>query len=340
MKKIRQMRNSLGVLNIYFKAIWMPLLFFLLPLGVAIFATWAALFWNGWIAVGFAIFLWLCAGFLIWVLEEQVRDVWRDAFGKRTTLRGSVSRKWVTERTERSTTFKDYEIAVSYQSFEVSKKIYNWLAKGDTVVVHYWPRSKTVARIEKVSVQDLSTPSLVPQKAVVEASATRSYEEHMNLGLDHGGVGEWAEAEAEFRAALKLRPNSAVALGNLGMVYLQLEEYDEAVQHLLGANDIGPSNDSFLVWLAEAYPHSSSFTDHAEKIRSLLERAGERSEAYRLLNLTYWLCCVKRGETTTALDSMRDYIDDPQTKGKRYARKLLAALEQGTDKFMGVSKIE
>ncbi len=143
------MRNSLGVLNIYFKALWMPLLFILLPLGAAIATTWAALFHNGWGLLAFAIFLWLGGGFLAWALSDQVRDVWRDAFGKRTTLRGRVSRKWVTERKEQGATFKDYEIAVNSHSFEVSKKIYNWLAKGDAVVVHYWPQSETVAKVEK-----------------------------------------------------------------------------------------------------------------------------------------------------------------------------------------------
>ncbi len=143
------MRNSFGGLNIYQKALWWSLLYIFLP-GGAILITWYALFENpgAWIH---AIYLWLLCGFGVWALRHRFWDTWRDAFARRTTtLKGNVGRKWVTERTEQGATLKDYEIAVNHRSFEVSKKIYNWLSEGDEVVVHYWPRTETVSKVEKI----------------------------------------------------------------------------------------------------------------------------------------------------------------------------------------------
>ena len=150
MGETRQIRNSLGVLNIYFKALWMPILFFILPLGLAILITWTALSNKEWGFLAFAIFMWLGTGLLLYSFWDYIVDVWRDAFGGKTAMGGRVSRKWVIEHSSHGSTTKEYQIALNDHSFEVSKKIYNWLSEGNEVVVHYWPRSETVAKVEKL----------------------------------------------------------------------------------------------------------------------------------------------------------------------------------------------
>ncbi len=154
------MRNSFGVLNIYFKALRMIGLV-LGILGFAVGFTWLALpaveaLWLGplrWffttLVIFFVIFLWLLTGLIFYfhVLGAEAWDVWRDVFGRAHTLRGHVSRKWDTVESDGEHTW----IAVSRLPFEVCRPLHDCLSQGDEVVVHYRPRSKTVARVEKLS---------------------------------------------------------------------------------------------------------------------------------------------------------------------------------------------
>ena len=71
-----------------------------------------------------------------------------------TKLVGSVSRKWDKKQRYSSpygggVTTK-YNIDIKGMSFQVSKKIYDWLMKGDEVCVSYWPHTKTVSSIDRV----------------------------------------------------------------------------------------------------------------------------------------------------------------------------------------------
>lgn len=144
------MRNSRGVLNIYWKALWMPLLFIVLPLATGIVLTYFGSSEREWGLLALGVFMLLGGGFWAWASSEEVWHVWTDTFSRQTTMRGSISRKWVTEHSSHGGTLKEYQIGVDHHSFEVSKKIYNWLSHGDTVVIHYWPRSETVAKVEKL----------------------------------------------------------------------------------------------------------------------------------------------------------------------------------------------
>jgi hypothetical protein len=152
---VSHMRNRMGLLNIYWKALWMTVLIIVLPLGAASAATWGGLSTGEWGLLGFAIFLWLLAGFVIWLFRDEFWDVWRDAVGGRASVSGSVSRKWVDKTTlyHRGIrdTSKDYSIGVKRHDFKVSRRIYLWLSQGDEVVVHYWLRTETVSKVERLS---------------------------------------------------------------------------------------------------------------------------------------------------------------------------------------------
>ncbi len=154
------MRNNVGALNIYLKAVGRSslLLLFLWPPFLAI---WAALDHWGWgSVVWFGILSLVGLFFAYRIFGPAARDVWRDVFSRRTSLSGRLVRKTITEHSGGSagpyTYFpsKDYHIIISGpiisdRKFDVSKKIYDWLSLGDEVVIHYWPYSETVVKVEK-----------------------------------------------------------------------------------------------------------------------------------------------------------------------------------------------
>ena len=157
------MRNGLGVLNIWINA-----------LGWSLVAP-VVLFWG----VRFVIIagspvsiLGLLGGLLILgglaILWFFATTAWLDLLTKRIEVAGRVYRKWTVTTPSYSSqviassalrpgyrtvpsTISTYHIAILEQEFEVSERIYNWLAEGDGVLVSYWPRSKVVSRIDKES---------------------------------------------------------------------------------------------------------------------------------------------------------------------------------------------
>lgn len=163
---VSTMRNNVGALTIYLKAVGRSslLLLFLWPPFLAI---WAALDHWGWgSVVWFGILSLVGLFFAYRIFGPAARDVWRDVFSGRTSLSGRVVRKAITEHSGGSagpyTYFpsKDYHIIISGRKFDVSKKIHDWLSLDDEVVVHYWPHSETVARVDRVVRQDLSEKSM------------------------------------------------------------------------------------------------------------------------------------------------------------------------------------
>jgi len=154
MRKTSQMRNSFGPSKIYLKAILFTFLGIFMPVG-ALVATWFAWhFWEGWERYCMVAFLVAFAGLGLWGAVTELPRHWRDAFGGTTTLTGHVTRKWFTEKSGaagygQTARWKEFHIAVNDQSFGVSRRIHDWLSQGDEVVVHYWPRTEHVAKVEK-----------------------------------------------------------------------------------------------------------------------------------------------------------------------------------------------
>ena len=66
-------------------------------------------------------------------------------------------------------------------------------------------------------------------------------EENIALGLAYERQGRSEEAIREFQAALRIRPNDAVAHCDLGMVYAQLGRMDEAISEFQAALRIYPN---------------------------------------------------------------------------------------------------
>ncbi len=176
MKINYQMRNGLGVLNIYLKLFWWSVLSILI-LGAAIALTWATIAMDSprWFVI-MPIMLWLVVSAVVFAYWDTVRDVWRDMLSGHTTRKGRVVRKRVEKEVkgyEHAVIETKYYIAVGVRWFRVSKKIHNWLSEGDTVVIHYWPRSETVARVEMMSRGSLTKGDIAPGERI--KSSTSQY---------------------------------------------------------------------------------------------------------------------------------------------------------------------
>lgn len=155
-RQIRWMRNGLGVLHIYVRALlysYILLFCFVLPLGVSVAGILVLLEGEvGWPAFIMVILpLLLISFFLHFTRRRGFWKVFRDVFSRRTKVMGRVSMKRTKVTSAPVYTTTEHFITVEHTSFPVFGKIYDWLWKGDTVVVYYWPHSRTVAWVEKVS---------------------------------------------------------------------------------------------------------------------------------------------------------------------------------------------
>lgn len=159
-RRIRRMRNGLGVLHIYFKALLYSYLLLFVLVFVAVIAGVSSsiigqasppeegVWWFPIIAVFVAL---LSYGLLFYFTRRRkFGTIFRDVFNKPTKLTGQVSSTW-SKTTSGLYTTTEHFITVRGESFPVFSKIHDWLSQGDEVVVHYWPRSKTVSKVERLS---------------------------------------------------------------------------------------------------------------------------------------------------------------------------------------------
>lgn len=148
MARIHQMRNGLGILHVYFRAI--PYLFLLL-FGMALPFLIAMGISGGNLSISVFVALLFLGVLFYFTRRRKFWTIFRDVFSRRTTVTGRVSRTWVKTTSGMYTTTEHF-INIRGEVFPVSGKICDWLFKGDEVVVCYWPHSKTVAWVEKVDV--------------------------------------------------------------------------------------------------------------------------------------------------------------------------------------------
>lgn len=160
-RQIRHMRNGLGPLHIYFKALlYSYLLFFALVFAAVISGVSAGIMGQGsppeegvwWFPIIFFLVALLVFGVLYYsTRRKRFWGVYRDVLSSRTKLSGRVSRKWVTVTHGQYTT-RQHRIEVDGKSFEIFGRIYEQLWRGDEVIVSYWPHSGTVASVERLNV--------------------------------------------------------------------------------------------------------------------------------------------------------------------------------------------
>lgn len=160
-RRIRYMRNGLGALHIYFRAMLYSYLLFFVLLGAYVVTLLIAsvtgqldppqegIWWFPFIAVFLAVVSY--AALYYFTRRAKFWGVYRDVFSRRTKISGHVSRKWV--RTSHNVyTTRQHCIKVNGKSFEVFGKVHEQVRIGDEVTISYWPRSETVASVERLNV--------------------------------------------------------------------------------------------------------------------------------------------------------------------------------------------
>jgi TolB-like protein/cytochrome c-type biogenesis protein CcmH/NrfG len=101
------------------------------------------------------------------------------------------------------------------------------------------------------------------------AAARQAVDLAPNLGMGHAAlaraltkVGEWAEAESEFRASLALNPGYANAHSGYGLLLLYTGAVADAVEHLQEAKRFDPVSQSISVGLGIAL-HAGGYSEEA-----------------------------------------------------------------------------
>ena len=120
---------------------------------------------------------------------------------------------------------------------------------------------------------------LVQQPADSAALFQRAFE------LQRGG--RFAEAEAQYRVLLALRPDYAEAHANLGAVLMRLDRYDEAIASYESALRLAPSLTPVLLNLGIAHYRTSHFEKAVESLGRFLAVSPGHLQALQLLGLSF-----------------------------------------------------
>jgi peptidoglycan/xylan/chitin deacetylase (PgdA/CDA1 family)/uncharacterized caspase-like protein len=113
------------------------------------------------------------------------------------------------------------------------------------------------APVAAVTIKDLSgaAQQIAPPTAV--PSSPRQLAQRANdRGLQLYKEKHYAEAEAQFTEALKLRPDFALAANNLGFVFYKQEKFPEAARWFENTLKIDPSRALAYLNLGDAYAHA------------------------------------------------------------------------------------
>jgi Tfp pilus assembly protein PilF len=145
---------------------------------------------------------------------------------------------------------------------------------------------------------------------------------HLNLGLALSAQQKQGEVESEYREALRLDPDNALVLNNLGYHLLQEDKnLEEALSMIQRAVAAEPSNSSYLDSLGWAYFKLNKL-DEAERFLSDAVRLnGRLATAYEHLGDVY----MKRGQTSRAREAWKKALSLPEdelNQKSRLANKL------------------
>ncbi len=110
-------------------------------------------------------------------------------------------------------------------------------------------------------------------------SEPRSYLAPLNLGHLYVHAGYTAEAEAEFRRALEIRPNSSAALLGLALVASRMGTHDLAIRYGERARDLAPQGDLIYAQLGSIYGIAGRYPEAVASFRESIRRNPRRLHA-------------------------------------------------------------
>jgi tetratricopeptide (TPR) repeat protein len=134
--------------------------------------------------------------------------------------------------------------------------------------------------------------------------ARRSLMIHNKLGYDLANLGRLPEAVAHYEAALREKPDYAVAHLNLARALVQLDRRPEAIGHFQEAIRLGAGGADAEAALAEALLHEGRFADAVEHCQAVVRLTPKSAPVHN--NLAYAL--LSAGRATDAAAAYREAV--------------------------------
>ncbi len=137
------------------------------------------------------------------------------------------------------------------------------------------------ATVTQVIVKDLQGEArkIVVPPPTAGTSARQQAQRANDRGLQLYKEKDYAQAEAQFTEALKLRPDFALAANNLGFVYYKQEKYREAVRWFENTLKMDPSRAVAYLNLGDAYDRLGERQQAEKAYRTYLELSPSGSAA-------------------------------------------------------------
>jgi len=120
---------------------------------------------------------------------------------------------------------------------------------------------------------------------------------HNDLGVEYVKMDKFDEAIREFQSALSLRPEDSEALNNLSIVYRKLSRYDEAIKALRDSVRINPRNAKAFNSFGLVYTDLGRFNDAIQEFNSAIKIELRYAELHNNLGVVY----IKQGRFDEAL---------------------------------------
>jgi tetratricopeptide (TPR) repeat protein len=183
-----------------------------------------------------------------------------------------------------------YDLALAYfDSGKLSnarQTVHDLLQRKDTAELH-----NLMAQIEEKDGNPVAAANQFESAAHMDPSETNLFDWGSEL-LIHRTLEPAIEV---FRRAAERYPNSPRLAIGLGMAFYSRGKYDEAIQSLLKAADLNPSDASCYLFLSRAYDSSPVHTDEViERFRRFTELQPQNPRAFYYYAMSLWK--GKRGQ--------------------------------------------
>ena len=122
---------------------------------------------------------------------------------------------------------------------------------------------------------------------------------HYNLGVTYGESGQYEEAIASYKEVLRIKPDDADAHYNLGYVYRELGQYEEAIASFKKSIRIKPDDADAHYNLGVAYDESGQYEEAIASYKEALRIKPDYANAHFFLVLAY----VNAGQYEEAIAS-------------------------------------
>lgn len=116
--------------------------------------------------------------------------------------------------------------------------------------------------------------------AAVPLLDSQDADEWLKIGNAHASLSQLDEALAAYQTALKIKPDKAAALTNIGVVYYQQGRFDDAVQQLQKSLEIEPKDADTQYMLGATYVQQQKLDEAEKSFNTAIELKPDLAAAY------------------------------------------------------------